>query len=377
MSAKTQLMADEEYMTLARKGLDYTYNMEFRRAETIFRQMKYDHPDHPGPYLLTAMNLFWQISLDEQNKSLDNTLLYNINKARELNRNLKDRPELKIEYTFSELMTHIFEARIFAMRRKWAKCVNSASKVFDPMKEGKKLLPESDEFLFGCGCYNYYAEAFPDKNPVVKPFMNLLPKGDRHNGLRELEQASRAEIVTRREAAYYLTNIYLNYECNYPKALRLSRSIHIQYPGNTIFTANYGISLFHNHKYAEAEQVLTKLKSMFEAQSGYEDTRISFKHSHYSSQLMINVYYYLGLTELFKNRDEIAAIKNFFKCRRMCLLADFSDHDNVASSIYHTAVCYDRLGKRSLAKEMYKKLLKDSNYKSKAKGCLESPCTKF
>ena len=95
------------------------------------------------------------------------------------------------------------------------------------------------EFLFTTGLYNYFREKYPEIYPIYKPFVWVFKSGNEEKGLEQLERATRETILSRVEAAIYLSYIYLRYEDTPKKAQKLLTSLKVQYPANFYLLAKY------------------------------------------------------------------------------------------------------------------------------------------
>ncbi|MCE5305240.1 hypothetical protein LLG34_06030 [bacterium] len=62
-------------------GTDCIYNLEFARAEKIFKDVQNKYPTHPAGYFLDAMIEWWEINLYPDNESKDKQFLKKIDKV--------------------------------------------------------------------------------------------------------------------------------------------------------------------------------------------------------------------------------------------------------------------------------------------------------
>ncbi|MDB5131076.1 MAG: hypothetical protein JWR02_825, partial [Mucilaginibacter sp.] len=54
-------------------------------------------------------------------------------------------------------------------------------------------------------------------------------------GLKQIDIATRQGVITKAEACFYLSHIYLEHESNFPKALTYTQKLASWYPENHIF----------------------------------------------------------------------------------------------------------------------------------------------
>lgn len=373
----SQVLKDTYFHETAEKGLESMYNMEFSKAQKTFDQLKTEYPDHPGPHLMSALTLSWKLVLDERYTGYDADLLKEVESALSKNKTLKSNADLQVEYLVCELTGLTLKSRLQAIRGNWAASANTARKCIGLIKDCEKIKDESKEFLFYMGTYDYFVEAYPSKYPIVKPFMVFFPNGDRKKGMLELKGSAENRLMTQGEGAYQLALIFLDYERDYGKALRISRKLRNRFRSNSIFSLLYAVTLYQNKNYLEAEKILDKLEKTYTSIPGSAEKRIKPSQSIVTSRLMMEVYYYSGLVQMIEHKEEADAIRQLTRARKMARLCDFTDHDLYIGSLYHIAVAYDRMEERETALKLYDEVIrkdKSGGYKPRAKKCLEVPC---
>jgi len=93
--------------------------------------------------------------------------------------------------------------------------------------------------MLGTGIYNYFAEAIPEKFPVVKPLLLFLSSGDKKLGEMQLKASASKARYASIEAKVVLMQIYYSFEPNNHEAIQIARELHTRYPNNPYFKKYY------------------------------------------------------------------------------------------------------------------------------------------
>lgn len=252
------------------EAINDMYNFKFAQADKEFRWLRLRYPSHPMPYFLMGMAEWWKMVPNTDNEEYDNRCLALMDTTVTLAENLYDKSDNKSEPAFFLAAAYSFKARIYSERKKWAKATfagKSALKYFEQCKGKGDLMPE---LMFGDGLYNYYAKWIPENYALLKPILMFFPKGNKEQGIRELEKTANNAFYTRVEARYFLLQIY-SMENQYEKAYDMAKFMTEQYPDNPFFERYYARSAFVRGRLNEAESlskdILTKIAA---GKDGYE-----------------------------------------------------------------------------------------------------------
>ncbi|MEZ0486609.1 tetratricopeptide repeat protein [Fibrella aquatica] len=252
------------------EAINSMYNFKFAEADREFRWLRLRYPSHPMPYFLMGMAEWWKIVPNTDVEVYDDRCLALMDTTITLAENLYEKSENKLEASFFLAAAYSFKGRIYSERKKWTKATfagKNALKYFDMCKGNGELKPE---LMFGDGLYNYYAKWIPENYSLLKPILMFFPKGNKEQGIRELEKTANNAFYTRVEARYFLLQIY-SMENQYDKAYDMSKFMTEQYPDNPFFERYYARSAFVKGKLTEAENasknILTKIAA---GKNGYE-----------------------------------------------------------------------------------------------------------
>jgi len=265
LPVRAQILYDTTTQDLVLDAIDHIYNYEFTAVEPIAKQIRAKYPNHPVNAMLKAMQLQWQYLPVKDNKAMSGQyaklLEECINKAKILEKNEKNRSEA----AFFSMAGHGYIALIHNYNNEKMKAASEAKKAYDYVMDGFKYMQHNPEFYFSSGLYNYYMIRYPEDHPIVKPVVFFFKDGNREEGLRQMDIASRKGVFTRTESAFYLARIYLKHEQRYDKASGYLSHLVEKYPNNPIFLMKHTEALMLYGKFEEAQPFLEKLKKRNEA----------------------------------------------------------------------------------------------------------------
>ncbi|MGF7218962.1 hypothetical protein GGR92_005141 [Spirosoma lacussanchae] len=252
------------------EAINQMYNFKFYEADKEFRWLRVRYPKHPMPYFMMGLAEWWKIVPNTDVTDYDNLCHAYMDSTIILAERLYDQSDNKLEPSFFLAAAYAFKGRLYSERKKWAKATlagKNALKYFDKCKGNADFSPE---LLFGDGMYNYYSQWIPENYPILKPILMFFPKGNKQNGIRQLEKTANSAFYTRVEARYFLLQIY-SMENQYDKAYEMAKYMSEQYPDNPFFERYYARSAFVQGRLAEAERISKNmLEKIARSQSGYE-----------------------------------------------------------------------------------------------------------
>lgn len=254
-----QLLSDKATQEKIVVGLNALYNLDFVTAEKNFNKLPASYANHPVKDLLRAFTLQWKYLPIEQNQNALKQYIGHLEECQRKAEELAKQPKYKPEATFFLLAAHGYIALSYNYRKEYTKAIMDAGQAYGFLKDGFGFLNENVEFNFTTGIYNYYRVQYPETHPIIKPFIVFFQSGNKLKGLSQLRKASNEAVFSRIEATTYLTNIYLKYEADFPKALIYAQRLGKQYPKNYIFGLRYTEALLLNKRFEEANLQIQQL----------------------------------------------------------------------------------------------------------------------
>lgn len=360
------MKTDADSLVLA--GADYIYNIEFDRAEQCFKQVIEKYPLAPAGYFLDAMVEWWKIAVYRESQQFDEIFLKKIDRVIEICDAILDTNEFEIGALFFKGGALGYRGRFHVLRGNWFRAATDGYKAFQILIKCLNIAPNNYDIMLGTGIYNYFAEAFPEQNPSIKPLMAFVPKGDKKIGILQLEAASKNARYAKIEAKFVLLQIYYDFEKNAYSALPIAEELARMYPANPVFQRYLGrcyVSSFMLEAWQEQWQKI--LENYRQRKAGFD------------LQTAREALYYLGSALMEKNQLD-DALKYFYKCDEVCRIID---RDGPSPFMIYLNLkigkIYDIQGKRKYAIEQYNKVLSWKNYRDsheQAKKYLQVPFSK-
>lgn len=255
-----QILSNQEVKKQINITLRSIYNWEFVSSQQHISNLeKMISADHPSVLLLKAILVYWEYTpLPEESKETS-TFFELLDKVESVCEDRIDADDNDHEAYFYITLAKSMKMRQYNAVGSTFSAVGEAKPLYGLVRKGMERQDQFNEFYFTSGIYNYYREAFPEQNPIYKPFAYFFPKGDKQKGIEQLKYASENCVFTRSEAQRYLITIYIVFEQDTENAVILSESFIKEYPQNLFFVASHLFTLLKADRVLEGEQYLAKL----------------------------------------------------------------------------------------------------------------------
>lgn len=234
-AAPRSLLDDPAFTAALDRGLRHLYDLDFDAAETIFTGLAAAHPGHPVGPLLEALPTWWQILLDEDDRSHDGAFLAAMDEV-------ERRAEARLaadaddpDGLFFKAAALAFRGRVRSLGGAWIPAAWDGRRAMKLVRRLAELQPDNPDLAFAFGLYDYFADVIPDRYPIFKPLVPFFPRGERRRGLAELERAADHGRFARTEAAWYLAQIHLSFEDDPAASLPYLARLRLAYPDNALF----------------------------------------------------------------------------------------------------------------------------------------------
>jgi len=291
------ILNDPQLLILADEALEDLYNMRFSAADSVFDLVAGLYPRHPIVPFLKSLTLWWKIlpTLSVNDTSGDEAFLREMARVIEFSEAVEDDPRYAFDAKFFKTAAHGFRGRLLSDRKEWLAAAQDGKQALDHIFELAAADTANADLLFGIGAYDYFAQAVPEKYPIVSPLMFFFPDGDKERGLWRLERAATDGRFVAAEAAYFLTQIHTVFEPNFRLALEWSSLLVSRYPGNVLFRVLLGRIQFRWGQTRAAEITFQRVASGYErGESGHVKPLVSQAH------------YYLGRNALRLDSVDVA-----------------------------------------------------------------------
>lgn len=339
------LMKDSLFVQRAMRGVDAAYDMRFSEADRIFSEIERQHPQHPAGPFLKALSRWWLILASVGDTAIDDVFHNEMTQVSQRSDRMLAKNPNSYDAVLFKGMAVGFRSRLYANRSEWIRSFKYGKEAVDYVTKAAQIAPENNDYYFGWGVYDYFADVLPRKYPAMKYAMWFLPRGSRERGLEEIKRTFKQGTFMRSEAAYYLFQINYIYEPRYEGASFYIGWLRTKYPNNS----------FYHILQARVENYFgysERAKQLFHEVAARHEKR----QSGYTAAIAEQAYYYLSGLYLFKGDYEEAkgaAIKLLGLGTKAKKKSDF----HVLGRL-RLGMTYDALGERNKAKEMYNLVLR-------------------
>ena len=331
-----KLIGNEVIMTRIKHGLDFMYNYEFKKADSLFRIIENKIPNHPVVPFLEGLSIFWQNApLNPNNSDAVNMFIQKMKKSAVLSDKVMKSRDDYIEGSFFSLVAHSMQMMYYADNDQIVKVIKHIPYSYKRVVKAFDLKDTFEEYKFFTGLYNYYIEAYPEAHPVYKPLLIFLHKGSRIEGLNELNWIANNSVFMKAEGLFFLHHIYLSYECNPQMALNYAEQLHELYPDNTFYLVHLIFNLFIVNDYKKAAELIPMLEQQKESDDFAQMMELIFN----------------GMIEEHVNRNYEMSEKLYKKGIEMAVKFNPRVDTYIALAYAGLSRIYEREGMVKLAKE--------------------------
>jgi len=328
------------------QGIELLYDLKFDGAEALFSKVVAQRPKDPAGYFYLAMVTWSRLSsgfwlpevVEEYGNRIDRVITVAKTKIADRNEDC---------FTFFYLGGALgFKARFELMQRSWLSAYNLAYEAIEALKHCSEMGPTNKDVLLGLGIFDYYTARL---SGVLKFLTYIfLHKGNKEEGLRKLHIAADEGTFSKIEAKSLLIHIYLFLEEDYLKALPLARELAARFSHNPRYKFFEGVIYIRMEMDPSYKETLNFLRDRSRQETSKSQARMWSNEA-----LYLEASYHLFRAEYDQARSKLGTI---------LLQADLLlDPDMAVWPLLKKGMSYDLEGKREMALEYYKDILKMKN----------------
>lgn len=333
-------------------GIQQIYNIKFEEAETTFRALIADYPQHPAGKFLLAMIDWWKILLDLDNESQDDIFFQKLEDVIYQCDQLLDKNPENVDALFFKGGSIGFRARLRAVRESWLKAADDGREALPIVEYAGNLDPENIDVQLGFGIYNYYADVIPNDYPLIKPLMIFFPSGDKQKGIEQLRNTAFNGKYAKYEARYFLMTLYYRYERDYYEASEFAKLLLDDFPDNPVFQRWRGRLAVRNSEVMMADSLFRNI--LLKAEVKY--------YGYNLPSTLREANYYIGY--YLRNSGNLDSAKVYFQnCIEHSKKVDKKEESGFQiNSLVYLAMIEESKGNKEAAIELYQKVLKMRDY---------------
>ncbi len=346
LEARTSSILNDPFVRSAgTKGLDRLYGMQFNEAKALFDTIDERYPDHPiGPFL-KGLNLWWTIMLDLTDTSHDEAFAEQMNVVIDRCNALLDENPDHFDAALFKAAAHGFLARLHSNRSRWWKTIRNGQKAINYVQTVEEVAPKRGDYVFGSGMYDYYVAILPKEYSLSKAILWMLPDGDKQRGLRYLRETAQNGRYVQTEALYFLAKVHYLYEDDFHRSREWVERLRKKHPDNPFFHTFEGRIHARWGRWDEARQIFESVVERCEAdQAGYNTHMEEVARLYLARDRLYQDQYQDALTHLAELEQLTSRDIENTKYRMLGYL--------------YQGMAYDALGRRELAVNRYRKVLR-------------------
>jgi tetratricopeptide (TPR) repeat protein len=231
--------------------IEHIYSGDLDAARKAALRLQEQQPRHPIGFLLEADAIWWKIWCSSAE------FKYGMTFPRHRAKLAADRHYLEIAAKVSSLaekqiaehetaemqfyagMGDALAARLYGLRGEGRATARAGVRAREHLLRAIVLDPQLADADFGLGLYNYYIDTLSAAAKVLRFFMGI-PGGSKRDGIRQLQHAIDAGVLTQAPARFYLAINLHNYDQHYERALEVISPLVQKYPSNPLFLLAQG-----------------------------------------------------------------------------------------------------------------------------------------
>ena len=250
-----QILSDTSSFKIIEKCIDDIYNFRFSEAQMRCTILNNKYPGHSAIRLIHGMIIYWE-NFPILSKSLyEKAYLDDMQSAIRLSEKKASR-ENEAEYLLINLCARGMLLQYYSDIDNTFEIFPLAKSTYSSIRKSFRYTSAFYDFNFFTGLYNYYREAYPEAYPIYKSFAFIFPRGNKAEGIREMQIASKHSLVLKAESYSFLAWVSASFEHDFQRATNYSKILTELYPDNTEYLSEYIRNLLLTKQYGESEKII-------------------------------------------------------------------------------------------------------------------------
>lgn len=254
-----QILHDTTAFKIMERCVDDIYNYRFTEAYNKCDILNRNYPGHSAVRLLHGMIVYWENYPMLARSANEKIYIDDMQTSIRLSEK-KGAPQYEAENLLINLCARGMLLQHYSDTDNTSEIFPLAKSTYPHIRKAFKFTSSYYDFNFFTGLYDYYREAYPEAYPIYKAFSFLFPRGNKAEGIREMEIASRHSLVLKAESYSFLAWISTSFEHNFNLATSYSKMLYDLYPNNPEYLTEYVKNLLLVKKYGEAEKLISSEK---------------------------------------------------------------------------------------------------------------------
>jgi hypothetical protein len=233
-----QILRDTSSFKIIEKCIDDIYNFRFSEAKDKCTRLNLKYPGHSVIWLLNGMIIYWEHYPVLPKSSYEKDYIDDMRNAIRLSER-KEYNEDEAEHLLINLCARGMLLQFYSDIDNTSEIFPLAKSTYPHIRKAFKYTSAYSDFNFFTGLYNYYREAYPEAYPIYKAFAFLFPRGNKAEGIREMQFASQYSLLLKAESYSFLSWISTSFEHDFQLAANYSSRLYELYPENSLYLMEY------------------------------------------------------------------------------------------------------------------------------------------
>lgn len=224
----TTLLTDNRFS----EGVDAFYRTDWQTAESVFSELKEDHPDDPMPWFFSSMMPFWEYFFIEQSPENAAEFLKESEVAVKLSEQQlnSDPGDTTMVLLLSGL--HGYRSLVAAGENEYRVAISSGLAGFNFTRKLLALGSDRPDARIGRGMFYYMVGSIPREMRWASNMVGF--RADAEQGFDELKRAAESDSHVSIDARMMLMYLY-NKEQRFSESLQYAEMLTKEFPENIIF----------------------------------------------------------------------------------------------------------------------------------------------
>ena len=288
MSAASSAALDQTI----RNGQEALYQGNFDQAVTIFNGLIANAPEDPKGYFFLALTYRWLTRIDPGSLAYQQHFEKTMRASIKLCEALLKKNAHHRDALLYLAASYGYRAEYYNfLKHDWNDAYNDGVNMRKYLEQAKKTPHITRDLDLGYGLYNYYADLYSADIGWWR-FLLSLPRGDKAEGLQQLEAVKTQGEYARVEAWYFLIELYKEEKQTKDRAIELNEALVRQYPGNPYFHTLLAGVYHKHHDWQNSTRVAQEI--LAQAQN----------HKYYTEYLVYQAKYLIGESFFFQGKHQ-------------------------------------------------------------------------
>ena len=248
--------AQNNILRNVKRGLEFSYDFYWDKAEKTFVSLIQRYPDDPRGYHYEASIYFWDYLSTKDKKSYNTFIAYSDTAVDKAKAFLDKYPD-NIDILYVLGADYSYRTLVFAKAEKFLDAVWASKNSESYLSKALEIDSSYYDAYLGLGLYYFGVGQIPSS---LRWALNLAGiHGDKKLGLKYIKKAANYGNLSKVEAEYFYSQILTDYKFEYDLASHYLQTLANEYPGNLLFSYSNAVLYIKRRRLNDAKRILTEV----------------------------------------------------------------------------------------------------------------------